>query len=233
MSRLWILCCIALLSCGLIWVGDGDAPTYDSPVVCFNFNTAAATQTDGCGADDDGTFETTQATHSATGGPVGNDGYYTWSVVDGTQLEVADSARFDDITTNNFTVSVWIRTTQTSEGHVVASNNDASGHDFVLGVSGGTTWVEATASRTYHPPINDDQWHMMTYTREGDTANVYVDGFFAGTEQAGGDPASQTRWSIGQEWDNATPSNFYFGLVDDARFYNGSLSAEEIAALVQ
>jgi hypothetical protein len=40
-----------------------------------------------------------------------------------------------------------------------------------------------------------------------------------------------TRWSIGQEWDNATPSNFYTGAVDDARIYDYPLSAGEVAWL--
>jgi hypothetical protein len=40
-----------------------------------------------------------------------------------------------------------------------------------------------------------------------------------------------TRWSIGQEWDNATPSNFYTGAVDDTRFYNYALSEGEVGWL--
>ena len=72
---------------------------------------------------------------------------------------------------------------------------------------------------------------MLTYTREGNTANVYVNGFLVGTEQATGNPAVQTRWSIGQEWDDSTPSDWYTGMVDDVRIYNYPLSYAEVAGL--
>jgi len=137
----------------------------------------------------------------------------------------------DEITTNNFTVSVWIRTTQTGEGHVVASNDNASGHDFVIGVTNSNVWVEADSSREYPPSISDNQWYLMTYARDGNTAYIYVDGFMVGTEQATGNPAAQTRWSVGQEWDDSTPSDFYTGMVDDVRIYNYALSYAEIAGL--
>jgi len=42
--------------------------------------------------------------------------------------------------------------------------------------------------------------------------------------------ATETRWSIGQEWDSG-PSDFLTGTVDDARIYSYALSRDEIKAL--
>ncbi|MHC4509910.1 MAG: LamG domain-containing protein, partial [Planctomycetota bacterium] len=140
----------------------------------------------------------------------------------------------DDLTANTFTVCAWIKTTHTDDGNVVASNDSGSGHQFVFGVDQGLVLVEANSVRRYPPSVNDNQWHFIAYAREGETASIYVDGFLVGTETPSGDPAGQTRWSIGQEWDAAgttSPSDFYIGLLDDVRIYNYALSHPEAAWL--
>ncbi len=147
---------------------------------------------------------------------------------------VAINGLANQITTTTFTISAWIKTTQTDDGNVIASNDDASGHDFVFGVDQGLVLVEADGINLYQPTVNDDQWHLITYSRDGDVANIYADGFLVGTETPSGDVVAQTRWSIGQEWDDpgtTSPSDFYNGLVDDVRVYNYALSNAEIASL--
>ncbi len=139
-----------------------------------------------------------------------------------------------DLTTTTFTISAWIKTTQTNAGNVVASNDSASGHAFILGVDQGLVLVEANTSNRYPPLVNDNQWHFIAYVRDGNIAYVYVDGYLVGREIPSGDPTGQVRWSIGQEWDSAnssTPSDFYTGLVDDVRIYNYALSHAEAAWL--
>jgi len=132
---------------------------------------------------------------------------------------------------NNFTVSAWIKTA-TGDGYVVASNDNSGGHDFVFGTaSNGNLQITANTSRNYPPKINDDQWHMITYVRDGTTAYLYTDGILVGTETPTGNPASETRWSIGQEWDPPSPSDDFEGLVDDVRIYSRPLSAAEVAGM--
>ncbi len=135
---------------------------------------------------------------------------------------------------NNFTVGAWIKTTTTSQGYVIASNDNASGHDFTLGTAtNGNLFVQANTAHNYPPKINDNQWHLITYVRDGTTAYLYTDGVLVGTETPSGNPATQVRWSIGQEWDGATgpASDFYTGAVDDVRIYARPLSASEVAGL--
>ena len=145
---------------------------------------------------------------------------------------VAIDAIADDLTENNFTVSAWIKTTMTGDGNVIGSKNDASSHDFILGVDSGNLLVEADSLNTYPPIINDGEWHFIAYVRDGDAAFAYTDGDLVGEETPSGDPAGQTRWSIGMEWDSA-PSDFYNGVVDDVHFFNNPLSADQIQTLMK
>jgi len=136
----------------------------------------------------------------------------------------------NDITSTNITLAAWIKTTQTTEGNVFSCNDSATGHPLILGVTNGNLWFEDNAS-TQFAAVNDDQWHLIAYVRNGATGYIYLDGIQIGTEPANFSFGSVTRWSIGQEWDNSTPSDFYTGLVDDARIYNYPLSEAEIAGL--
>jgi len=157
-------------------------------------------------------------------------------IIDGAlELDGDDFVRVDgvadDITSTNITISIWIKTTQGDEGEVFASNDSANRHPFMLGIQGGNPYVNDGGDTQFPPSINDGQWHMLTYVRSGNEGYVYVDGAQRGMYSAGFDLGSVTRWSIGQEWDNATPSNFYVGTVDDARIYSYALSEAERKAV--
>ena len=60
---------------------------------------------------------------------------------------------------------------------------------------------------------------------------IDVDAVQQSTHSADFDIAAETRWSIGQEWDDSVPSDFLVGTVDDVQFYSYPLSAAEIKAL--
>ncbi|MHC4488355.1 MAG: LamG domain-containing protein [Planctomycetota bacterium] len=135
----------------------------------------------------------------------------------------------DDITSTNITLSAWVKTTYESEGELFAANTATGGHPLMFGVSG-SPFVNDGGDTTFPPPVNDNLWHLITYVRDGNTGYVYADGVLRGTYSASFSLASVTRWSIGQEWDT-NPSDFYRGLVDDARIYDYPLLAGEVAWL--
>jgi len=151
--------------------------------------------------------------------------------LDGDDYVVIDSVA-DDITSTNITLSAWIRTTQGGEGNVFAANSGGS-HPLMFGVKGGGEIYVNDGGDTYFPPsINDNQWHMITYVRNGSRGTIYLDGIEVGTYLAGFSLDGVDRWSIGQEWDSG-PSDFYVGMVDDARFYNASLTAAQVKELMR
>ena len=145
---------------------------------------------------------------------------------------VSVDAVADEVTTNNITLSAWIKTTQTGEGNVFASNNSGSDHVLLFGIDNGNVYVDDGPETEYPPPVNDDQWHMITFVMAGSRITVYIDAVQVGTLSTTIDVTSETRWSIGQEWDSS-PSDFYIGMVDDVRFYNKALSQAEVMELTR
>ena len=139
----------------------------------------------------------------------------------------------DDITSTNITISVWIKTIQTGEGNTIAANDSSSGHPLMFGIDGGNPYVNDGSDVEFTAVVNDNQWHMLTYVRDGSRAYIYVDAVQVGTYSAAFSLDSVTRWSIGQEWDGSSPSDFYVGMVDDVRFYNKALTQAEVAELTR
>jgi hypothetical protein len=141
----------------------------------------------------------------------------------------------DDITSTDITLSIWIKSGQGNQGDIFAANDSGSGHPLEFYIEGGYPgrYDGGDATYTTAPLVADGQWHMMTYVRKDNTGYIYVDGVQAVEDSASFDLSTITRWSIGQEWDNANPSNFYVGMVDEARFYNASLTAEQVQELMR
>jgi hypothetical protein len=150
--------------------------------------------------------------------------------LDGSDFVTIDGV-VDDIAGNNITVSAWVKTTSKGEGNLFASNSGTY-HAFLFGIQGGKLYVSDDYFDEGHAPsaVNDGRWHMWTYVRRGSTGYIYVDAAQESTHPADFNLATETRWSIGQEWDSG-PSDFLTGRVDDARIYSYALSEAEIKAL--
>ena len=82
-------------------------------------------------------------------------GYFGGALeLDGNDDYVNIDAIADDFPTdNNFSVSAWIKTTQTGDGNVIGSNHGTGSHDFVFGVDQGLLLVEADNANRY-PPLS-------------------------------------------------------------------------------
>ncbi|MFZ2146097.1 MAG: LamG domain-containing protein, partial [Sedimentisphaerales bacterium] len=139
----------------------------------------------------------------------------------------------DEIKSTNITLNAWIKTTQGGEGNVISCNDSGSSHPLMFGVLSGNPYVYDGGSTDFPPSINDGQWHMITYVRSGSRGYIYVDGVQHARYTPGFDLSGVTRWSIGQEWDDSTPSDFYVGAVDDVRFYKVPLTAEQVKELMR
>ncbi|UCC99263.1 MAG: LamG domain-containing protein [Phycisphaerales bacterium] len=148
-------------------------------------------------------------------------------LLDGSDDYISIDGVADHMTNNNFTVSAWIKTKQADEGTLFGSNSGSTSN-LQFGVKSGNVWVDDGPETQFPPAVNNNQWHMVTYVRDGATAYIYIDGVLQGTDPAEDEPAADLRWSIGQEWDNS-PSDEFEGTVDDARFYTRPLSDEEVA----
>ncbi|MHC4628337.1 MAG: LamG-like jellyroll fold domain-containing protein, partial [Planctomycetota bacterium] len=74
---------------------------------------------------------------------------------------VSVDAVADDLTSKNYTLSAWIKTTQFGEGNVFASNTGGS-HVLLFGVDNGNIYVDDGPSTDWPPAVNDDKWHMIS-----------------------------------------------------------------------
>ncbi|MBI4358384.1 MAG: hypothetical protein HY584_03720, partial [Candidatus Omnitrophica bacterium] len=151
--------------------------------------------------------------------------------------------------TQDFTIAIWIKANNNhvaasgKEGVVIGTNTSAGGNVFRLTVGDGSTSSRDNRINVYDgrsgayeitgSVVGDNTWHHVAYTRSGSSGSLYVDGVLQGTHTANYTFSSTHKWSIGQEWDSATPSDFLKGLVDELRIYNRVLSAAQIQNLAQ
>ncbi|UCC96347.1 MAG: discoidin domain-containing protein [Phycisphaerales bacterium] len=137
------------------------------------------------------------------------------------------------ITNDDITLAGWVKTTDTGSVYWFSCNGPGNENVALFGILGGQAAIYDSGAEGHSSTlVNDDNWHHLVYSRVGSTGYVYVDGNLENTHTANftfADPGN--RWSIGQEWDGTTPSNFLGGTVDDARIYDYGLSYAEVAGL--
>ena len=79
--------------------------------------------------------------------------------------------------------------------------------------------------------VADGRWHHVAYTNS-EVEIYFVDGVREGSHATDYE-FKNFRWSLGQEFDDARPSDYLKGLLDDVRIYNRILSDNEIKALYE
>jgi len=148
--------------------------------------------------------------------------------------------------TDDFTVTMWVKTTDTAGGPgaqwwsgkgLVDGEIGGGGADwgtsivngkFVLGVgsASGDTTVASSVN------INDGTWHHLAATRNNTSGEmkVYVDGVLSGS---GTGPTGSRSWpTVLRIGGLQTGGNYLNGTLDDVRLYDRILTTNETAALI-
>ncbi len=153
--------------------------------------------------------------------------------------------------TNDWTITAWIKTTQTDRGTIFANGGDNGGgvrftlatHEanadkLTLTTDDDTTKVQAKGATV----VIDGEWYHVAGMRQGTTVSVYVNGVLDGTNTV---PAgynlsgtSQAHSLIGAITDardatGKTREKFYIGIIDDVRIYNSALTEPELGAAME
>ena len=145
----------------------------------------------------------------------------------------------------NFTVSLWFKTTSGSGGALISKvTHSQSNVQFYLftGVSDGLLYGRVGYNNTDFRTIksgtdtvNDSQWHLATLVNNFETSkfSLYLDGNLLGTKDSGNMASNGMDILIGarRDGDNNSLANFFTGTIDDVRIYNRALSAVEIQDL--
>jgi hypothetical protein len=141
--------------------------------------------------------------------------------------------------TQGLTVSVWFRTTQTTQGDLVSHGKDyfirLDADDLLEFVrrrppGSSSTWLSASGKA---PAANDGQWHHAAgvASADGDTV-IYMDGAPVNTDSQGLPFTYVTPSSliVGRSMAGSHP---FDGWLDEVRIYDRALTVDEIGALAR
>jgi len=148
------------------------------------------------------------------------------------------------IRANGTTISAWIKTNSTSLGSIAGRNSGSSCIYFCIGGihsnSNGNAFMTVFNGSAYKyatsiTKINDNRWHhVVGIYNSSDYIQIYVDGNQENTTFTGGLYAVSSKGIIIGHYDNSTNrirENFFKGEIDEVKYYNRSLSADEIKEL--
>ncbi len=138
----------------------------------------------------------------------------------------------DMVGVNSFSVETWVRMSSHIGNDCILSCNTSGTTDvFRLSVNNGIfTLFDGTSTFALSPTNLDDlRSHHLAVTFDGINYIGYVDGV-AGTPVGGAVPSfsNTDRWSIGQEYDGATPSDFFEGVMYELRVWKDVRTQTEI-----
>jgi hypothetical protein len=137
------------------------------------------------------------------------------------------------LTTSELSFGAWIKPTAAVRGSPLSFNSaDGSNRNMVFWSDSADSrfayYDDSTGFRKSARTFSLD-WHFVFVTIDAsNNGKLYVDGNLEATFTTSVRPPTNGRFSIGQEWDGNTPSDFFKGIIDEVRVYNRALSAEEI-----
>lgn len=130
----------------------------------------------------------------------------------------------------NQTISWWMNVATNPAGVQTAFDlhNDATSSSVQGGFRGGNVciWNHGGGVLAQAPPPPAGAWHHYTYTFDGTTHRLYVDGLEAGNSTAAPQTAPVTSMVFGR-W-NGGPAEYFAGALDDVRIYTRALPAAEV-----
>lgn len=156
-------------------------------------------------------------------------------------MEVADHADLDIDIGENFTITLWVKTSANADFYRIVSKRNTgngAGYEMITHQGGGAYGMNlrSTLNTNSGPPfgtttITDGTWHhlAMVVNANNSTANIFVDG---NMEQVSNVPAIGTEsfandvaFLLGT---NHSQSSFINTLLDDVRVWQAALSSTEI-----
>jgi hypothetical protein len=152
---------------------------------------------------------------------------------------IDDAARVKNLTSVNFTYVAWIWTNTHSPKGTTAPQGDGliwadvnpGENDFLLTmVNDRLSYLSYSQNSNGTKLLTDGAWHQVAVTRlDGGTIALYVDGQFDGGGKAGNGIVSANPYVYFCA--NVIDKHYFKGLMNDVRYYDRALSAEEILAL--
>ena len=162
-----------------------------------------------------------------------------------TDYLTADSAA--SLADSDFTAAIWIKPTLDGYtggpgGRVLFSFHDGSNNNrlivFIAGAStgsGGSTGVANSLKTFTASNLNtantagalSGSWERIVLVKQGNSIQTYRNGVADGTITMADTISGSAKFSIGQEWDASTASDFYLGMMSDFQIWNSVWTAAD------
>jgi hypothetical protein len=195
--------------------------------------------------------------NSITGEPA-SDGYEFVEDRNGTVLELSGSGMSTSggyysipqdavaeyfSTGDPFTIAQWVKPENNEEWEMIhsapsAAINTRFGNIRMNDFDNGSNQYVADADVAEYLPNNE--WsHVVGTVEPGESADLYVDGELVGTDSADEDRGFRTNegqtHAVGYHGDDVDGGfdSHFTGRIDDVRFYNGAMDAEQVQTLYQ
>lgn len=146
-----------------------------------------------------------------------------------------------NLTGSDFSISAWIKTSQSSLGSYLAIRDTSGGGSgilavFPLNVTSGKvsfdTWDYASNRVTSNTTVNDGQWHHVVGIFDASTglASLYIDGKFDNSDtQSGSAPNVSKMVRLGGNINTGgAMTQPYDGQIDEAKVFNYALTTQQI-----
>lgn len=155
-------------------------------------------------------------------------------------VTISDSNDFFNFYPQGYTVSVWIKTTQTGWGAYVAKEERPGDpwKGFILTQNEGNaihTLRQSFGDLASNTPVADDGWHFVTGTYDAATKEikVYVDGVLRNQATGTDTPAPNQGALIFGDESTREEDDFarYIGLLDDIRIWSYPLDPVTVATM--
>ncbi|MBO6516218.1 MAG: gliding motility-associated C-terminal domain-containing protein [Bacteroidia bacterium] len=148
---------------------------------------------------------------------------------------------------NNFTIEFWLKADalnlRSANRVVLFAVNQAVGggdNEFLI-IMGGTGTTQEGRLIIYDERVSgskfvlistevigDGECHHISYVRDGSTGEAFIDGQSIGSYTARYQFQPFHRYSIGQDWDNTSNSEFYRGSIDEVRIWTTARTSNQI-----
>ena len=201
--------------------GGGTDPNFSSVTSLLHFD----------GADGSTTFTDVKGKTWAAGGSAQLDTAQTkWgasSLLLGSGDYISTGGSTDYSPLGDFTYECWVRTTDISSIHVIASTRSGgTGWQFQINAGGG---VQITFFGSYgggaavvfsSSKLSTNTWYHVAWTHTGGTWRVFINGVLEGALAPAGSYASNTA-TLYLGYDPAFSGRYFSGHIDDSRITKG------------
>lgn len=130
-----------------------------------------------------------------------------------------------------------------SRGTWFSAHNSSGGNIIRVGIEGSSTAglfyadVYSADVQISNKNFQDGEWHFVALSRpaggNGTDLTLYLDGVAIATQGTGVDWDSATQFSLGQEYDGGSASDYWNGQMSNFKFFNTALTAAQVKELYE